>query len=231
MRTAFPTALSTLISIGLLATGASGQGIVRSYTVELEVSQVPPGGSPEFALGDRFTYGFTLDHDVNDTDPSSLGAFTLMAQTLVRDPSNVGTWDPAGGSLGPNQLRTRDNFFGQDLFEPVPDALGGFPAIVSGTETLDYLELRFGDSSQTGLTDTGSGQTLENLLGGAFDPANFPDNRQGLFVFTNRAVVLSVASASVVTAVPATGAATLLGFGLVLALAGAWLVRQRGASS
>ena len=120
----------------------------------------------DISIGDVFTFSFSYDDSVQDTNGSvTAGGFNgaLRSFTLERDPRNTGVWDPAGGRFALSDLLTFANL--QLVIFPVGSGPtgGGFPPL--GGSRFNALDLRF---SGVDITDGGSGTTLAQQLGGPF---------------------------------------------------------------
>ncbi len=154
-----------------LLTIAATSATASLFTYKGTIVITDNDGATEMLVGDRFDFLFTYDDSAaTDADPDTIfGRFQnpLTDLQLTRESANTGTWDPAGGSFTlPSIIHTNVTPTGRFR----PSALGtGFPDL----DGIPFSELAFDFGGGT-VTDTGSGQTLSDQIGGPFNPSLFP---------------------------------------------------------
>ncbi|RYD32999.1 MAG: PEP-CTERM sorting domain-containing protein [Verrucomicrobiaceae bacterium] len=149
---------------------------VMTYHGTFTVSSPMNVNSSQIAAGDKFYYEFTLDSSVIDTNPSTSyaqfnGLFTNYR--FDKAPTNTGTWDPgASGTWSQSANGFADNFTSGQLrvifsgsgFQPIQYTSmmpGPFPGGGTQTTTSPSTNPHFNQN----YTDTGSGQTFEQMFG------------------------------------------------------------------
>jgi hypothetical protein len=153
-------------ALALAGLGGSAQAMPISYIATAEINYTMDV-SGEIEVGDRFDFAFTYDDSVVDVESWPLQGRFPWAQTafvLTRHPSNAGTWDPATGTFDMPQFVETEDVPGQDgllLYAP-PNP--GFPTL--GGEELSTVQLDISTSLLNFVNDTGTGQTLAEVLGG-----------------------------------------------------------------
>lgn len=118
-----------------------------------------------FKAGDSFAYSFTFNDSTTDTASQTFSAqfnAGVSAFSLVRDTSNTGTWDPAGGTFNVSPLSNMNLNANGDVI--TLQAKGsGFPDL-NGIAFYD-VGLTFDFSGIHDFIDTGSGQTFAQMVG------------------------------------------------------------------
>ncbi|MEM1221118.1 MAG: hypothetical protein AAGH40_00020 [Verrucomicrobiota bacterium] len=117
------------------------------------------------ALGDLYTFEFTHDDLVTDSNPlTDKGEFSsgLVSFTLEAQSGNAGSFDPSSVDFTPSLLETTSDSFSFDIFRLETSLSGSFGGIALATARLNLI------STDLGLfDDSGSGQTLSGMFGGA----------------------------------------------------------------
>ncbi|GAA5482748.1 hypothetical protein Hsar01_01971 [Haloferula sargassicola] len=167
--------------------------------------------------GDVFHYQFTVDGGSVDDNPSTLYAhFTpaITAFSMTRDPGNTGTWDPASGTFS---LRNGGEIyadFGSMRFIADGD---GMPTLeVTSMSPFDPTEftsrVTFNPNFNLSFTDTGSGQTFEQMFGALTPSAITPYFAAGDMQLATQSLTFST------TVVPEPTALSLAALGATLVL-------------
>lgn len=144
---------------------------VNAANVTLDVVlTIDTSAVAEIPVGDKYIISFTFDDSAVDGNVSiGSGAFpdALQSFSISRDPGNSGTWDPAGGTPDLAADNFVINAFGDNLTLQVRGT--GFPSASPGP----FFDVSLGFSFSVDIVDTGSGQTLDQQLGSAFQNISF----------------------------------------------------------
>lgn len=180
-------------------------GADLTYTGSAVVTE--PTSQPHLvAVGDVFHFTFSYDPSVTDINPDDTNGEFPNAYTHFdawADPANTGTWVPDGGNfIVPRVIRTGNDFFDPpfDLINATASA-SGLPTFTPG-DVVDGVSLRLSTFDTGFLTDTSSGQTLDELLGGALTTDITVFDEQAELIFNEddgsgfAAQIISLASAA-----------------------------------
>jgi hypothetical protein len=160
-----------ILTLACLAVGSANASLV-TMTGTLTVTS---SSYPEMLTNDLFHFVLTYDDSVTDANAGTTsGTFSnaLTAFSLTRDASNVGSWNPSGGTFSlPAEIATVST--STSMIFTVDGS--GFPTLDGNT--LDKFQVFI---PLLALSDTGSGQTLAQQLGAT--PTFNPLGSQGTFL-------------------------------------------------
>jgi hypothetical protein len=191
--------------IAVIHGNLSGAVVTVSGTVTIGTSAVS-----SISVGDKFDYTVQINDGAVDQEPSNKqGSFNAatVSVSLSRVATNTGSWNPSGGVFSLTQPLTTSTS-SSDISVLFPGT--GFPA--DGTYAFDHFDLNW--TGGFTVTDTGSGQTLAQQLGGQF-PATMTSSTADLVfldpVSHNGIAANGPATAAVATPEPGTGGLLLCG--------------------
>ena len=205
------TLIAAVVAATICATPVDA--VLLDYSGFMQITD--PAGLAEFVMGDKFDFSFTYDDADTDTNASdTLGRFqnALTELRITRRPSNAGTWDPTGAAFASLSNINTVETTGKMFFHGNGFGVVEFPS--AGGRGFVQFALGFSDAIGV-INDTGSGQTLDNMLGGSFDHTDFP-TLSGSLEFNDLFLGTKVVHGSLV--IPEPSVLALMGLGCVCLL-------------
>ena len=164
------TSKKSRIWITCLLLGVSNAAVVNAATITWDVVlTIDASEVAEISVDDKYLISFTFDDSAVDENTSTFGGRfpdALQSYSISRDPDNAGTWDPALGIPDLDQDNFVTNANGDNLTIQMRGT--GFPSASPG----EFRDVGISFAFSVDIVDTGSGQTLSQLLGDAFSLNN-----------------------------------------------------------